>query len=283
MAGWIKISREIANHWIWQDAERLKWWLDLLFLATWEDRQILHDSHLFTLYRGQLIASVSFLSERWGRSSPTIIKYLKMLEKEGMINREVLYRQTSILTICNYDRYQFNEVVPVDTIVNTMVDRQNDEDLGCKVNRLKNDITTSKSNNLGYKTNDRIDTQIDTIVDTNKEYKEYNINNNIKGESKNSSFICELKNSQIWLEQMAMKFQLSLTEVVTRLDDFALDCSCNGAEHQDLNDTRRHFNNWLRIQIDIEKRKNYDNKRTNDKRRGTEIIATSAEDYTTTF
>jgi len=100
-----------------------------------------------------------------------------------------------------------------------------------------------------------------------------------------ADYISELKNSQIWLEQMAMKFQLSLTEVVTRLDDFALDCECRAIYHQDLNDTRRHYNDWLRIQLDAERRKNYDSdrKKSEDRRKGSDVTATSAEDYEGAF
>lgn len=252
MAGWIKISREIANHWLWQDAERLKWWLDLLFLAAWDDKQVLHDSHLFVLRKGQIIASISFLSERWGKSNPTIIKYLKLLEDEGMIYRQVLYRQTPIITICNYEKYQTRE----DAQVNTMLDRQ-------------------------------VDSIVDTQIDGNKEYK--NINNistiSSKGESKNLKFIEELKKSQIWLEQMAMRFHISIDEIVRRLDDFALDCDCRGTEHQDFNDTRRHYNDWLRIQLEAEKRKNNvsDRQKSENKRRGSDVTATSAEDYEGAF
>lgn len=252
MAGWIKISREIANHWLWQDAERLKWWLDLLFLAAWDDKQVLHDSHLFVLRKGQIIASISFLSERWGKSNPTIIKYLKLLEDEGMIYRQVLYRQTPIITICNYEKYQTQEAAQVDTLL----DRQ-------------------------------VDSIVDTQVDGNKEYK--NINNistiSSKGESKNLKFIEELKKSQIWIEQMAMRFHIPIDEIVRRLDDFALDCDCRGTEHQDFNDTRRHFNDWLRIQLEAEKRKNNvsDRQKSENKRRGSDVTATSAEDYEGAF
>lgn len=129
MAGWIKISRDIVNHWLWQDAERLKWWFDLLFMATWEDKQTMHDSHLFTLRRGHMIASVSYLSDRWGKSRPTIIRFLKLLEDEGMIYRQTLYRQTPIITICNYDKYQIGLDTQVDTQVDTIIDPQVDPQL----------------------------------------------------------------------------------------------------------------------------------------------------------
>lgn len=104
--GWIKLSRSITRHWLWHDAERLRWWLDLLMMAQWEDHQWIDNTHVFTLRRGQLVASISFLAQRWERSKPTILAFLKTLEKENMIKRELPYRKTAILTICNYDRYQ---------------------------------------------------------------------------------------------------------------------------------------------------------------------------------
>ena len=138
MQRWIKINTEITNHWIFQNAEYFKWWFDLLSMASWKDNKVMHDAHLLTLDRGQIIASVSFLSERWKRSKPTIIRFLKLLENEHMITRTLLYRQTPIVTICNYDKYH----TQVDTQVDTIVDTQ-------------------------------VDTQVDTIVDTNIEYIEY--------------------------------------------------------------------------------------------------------------
>lgn len=290
MAGWIKISREIASHWLWQDAERLKWWLDLLFLAAWEDKQVLHDSHLFVLRRGQIIASISFLSERWGKSHPTIIKFLRLLEGEDMIKRSTIYRQTSILTICNYEKYQCNDDSMLNTQIDSIVDRQNDEKIRGKVDKPISEVNIIKSDSLGYKGETKVDTIVDsqvyTIVDGNKEYKNNNSTSiSSKGESKNLKFIEELKNAQIWLEQMAMRFHIPIDEIVRRLDDFALDCDCRGTEHQDFNDTRRHFNDWLRIQLEAEKRKNNvsDRQKSENKRRGSDVTATSAEDYEGAF
>ena len=107
--GWIKINRSIADHWIFQDAEKFKLWVDLLFMANWEDRKVMHDSHLFVLKRGQMIASVSYLCERWDKCTMTVFRFLKLLEQDGMIKRQVLYRQTPIITICNYEKYQCRE------------------------------------------------------------------------------------------------------------------------------------------------------------------------------
>lgn len=133
-SGWIKIDRGITDHWIFKDAEKFKWWFELLLMANWEDKKVMHDSHLFTLKRGQMIASVSFLCQKWEKSNKTIIKFLHLLEQEGMITRSIVHRQTPIITICNYEKYQCD----VQTNVHTQVH-----------------------------------TQVHTIVHTNKEYKEY--------------------------------------------------------------------------------------------------------------
>lgn len=217
--GWIKINREIVNHWLWSDAERLKWWLDLLFLANWDDKKVLHDSHLFTLKRGQIIASISFLSERWGKSNPTIINYLKLLEDEGMIYRQVLYRQTPIITICNYEKYQTQEAAQVDTLL----DRQ-------------------------------VDSIVDTQVDRNKESKEYIIHNNARTREEN--FLSELESSVFYMEDMAMRYHIGTDEVREALQVFAKECSLKDTEHRTLTDYKRHFHDWLRYQVEKKSKQN---------------------------
>ena len=105
MNGWIKISRELPKHWIWQDADRLKWWLDLLFMASWEDSKQLVGSRLIEIKRGQLVASISYLVKRWGVGHNTVIAFLKMLQEEKMITKTSM-RNISIITICNYEKHQ---------------------------------------------------------------------------------------------------------------------------------------------------------------------------------
>ena len=255
MQGWIKINRSIVNHWLWQDAERLKWWLDLLLMASWEDKQVLHDSHLFTLQRGQMIASISSLVNRWGKNHNVIIKYLKQLEDEGMITRKVMYRQTSVLTICNYERYQLKS----DTIADTIRDRQIDENTGCNSDKQKSTINIYKSTDLGCHKNDNTDTIADTIADDinkeHKEYKEYKeLINNYNNNARAKNFKIEhMKSENIWLEAMAMRYNLSSTqEVIQWIDVFALDVQCREISHANRSDMKRHFCDWLRIQLSVQ-------------------------------
>ena len=289
MAGWIKISREIEDHWLWQDAERMRWWIDMLFMASWEDKKVIEDTHLITIKKGQFIASVAFLCKRWGKSNKTIIKYLKLLEEDEMICREVLHRQTPVITICNYDKYQCND----DNSVQTIVHRQNDENSAYDIHTQNQSTNNSKSDSLGCVKDNDVQTivhrKVHTIVHTSKEYNNNIVDDDVNTarahEDENLVYIEELKQSEIWLEQMQMRFRLNADEIKDKLDTFALDCRCRGTEHKNLNETRRHFNDWLRIQIESQNRKNNEatRRKPENKRRGSDVTAVKAEDYDGAF
>ena len=105
MSGWIKIHREISEHWIFQDAEKFKWWIDLIIMASHEEHKTVINGSLAYLQRGQLSVSLSFLSARWSRSKEKVLNFLKLLESDQMITRKS-DRKMTVITICNYDSYQ---------------------------------------------------------------------------------------------------------------------------------------------------------------------------------
>lgn len=103
--GWITIHRQIQDHWIWQDPEKLRAWLDLILMANHEPRKVeLHDS-LVTVKRGQFITSIEKLSRRWGWSKNRTYRFLKMLESDNMVKRKA-NRYSTTITIVNYDKFQ---------------------------------------------------------------------------------------------------------------------------------------------------------------------------------
>lgn len=105
MAGWIKIYRDLQDHWLAQDMEKLGWWVDLLLSATHKDTKLLIGGQLIELKKGQLRASSTYLAERWGKAKRTIQKFLDLLEVDQMISRNSSHKIT-IITICNYESYQ---------------------------------------------------------------------------------------------------------------------------------------------------------------------------------
>ena len=212
--GYIKISRAIQEHWIWHNAEHLKWWLDLLIMAAWKDTE--------TLKRGQLRASIRYLQERWARydengkpldkpSKDTVSAYIAELER-GTLIRTLKHRKWgTLITIVNYERYQ------------------------------------------GFSTNEK-DTQKDTKTDEVKDkYEEY-INNNIAvvedartHDAREGNFAEELKNDMAWCEAMQINHHINRATLLQYIDKYKINNICNAQTDETLKDAKCHFNNWLRI------------------------------------
>ena len=260
MAGWIKISTDIAKHWIWNDAERLKWWIDILFMASWKDNKQLVGKKLVSLRRGQLVASISFLCKRWGRSRSMVEPFINLLQEDGMINKEI-GNNVSIITVLNYEKYQANNSTDANTHLDaylgdnqsvcksddydntynqedahldTHVDAYPDAYLFCKsgahidahldthndahLEDEQSDCESERNRIMNKQSDAHLDTHVNAYYDayfdahldaTRKEYKNNNIvdddvNTARAHEDKNHEFIEELKQSEIWLEQMQM-------------------------------------------------------------------------------
>jgi len=105
LAGWIKIYRDIADHWLWSDDRKFKWWIDLLLMANYENNKMLIGNNLIECNRGQLIRSLDGLARRWMVTKKTVRTFLMLLQKDAMIEIENVKFCTRI-TICNYDKYQ---------------------------------------------------------------------------------------------------------------------------------------------------------------------------------
>jgi len=104
--GFVLMHRCIKQHWIWSNPKYFQWWLDLIMEANFADKQILVGRKPTTPKRGQLIASLSWLMEELGITNRrTLIGFLKLLEEHDMIKR-VTKHNVTIITICNYDKYQ---------------------------------------------------------------------------------------------------------------------------------------------------------------------------------
>ena len=221
--GYIKISRAIADHWIWQNAEHLKWWLDLLLMAEWKDTE--------KLKRGQLRASIRHLQDRWARydendgdkvvSKPSpkrVIAFLRKLEAETLIFTVKTPGAVTLITVRNYERYQGKAEASGNTNGNT------------------------NGNTSGNK------------------YEEYIKNNNISPPTsacvcaREGNFSEELTTNESWREAMCMRHHLTQAQLSQYLDTFILDCKCTGKErHESLQDAMSHCNSWLLTQLRFER------------------------------
>lgn len=103
--GFIKLDRNIFEHWIFQDAEKFRAFVDLIQLARWRDEKLLIGNGVVTVHRGSYYTSELKLSERWSWSRKRTRDFLKLLENEKMITKKGTSKGT-MLTIENYRLYQ---------------------------------------------------------------------------------------------------------------------------------------------------------------------------------
>ena len=58
MIGWISLHRQIQSHWIWKDAEKFKWWIDILLTVNNSPAKVNIGFEIFECKRGQSIMSI---------------------------------------------------------------------------------------------------------------------------------------------------------------------------------------------------------------------------------
>jgi hypothetical protein len=106
-AGYIKVDRDI-----WTDpsfaeepfCERMAW-LWLMSEAAWQPRERRIGSKSYALQRGQLVASLRFIAEKWMWPHATVRRYLLRLQDEEKLLWET-DTPIGIITICKYDDIQ---------------------------------------------------------------------------------------------------------------------------------------------------------------------------------
>lgn len=108
MTGWIKLHRQIKEHWIWEDAERFKWWMDILMSSNHKDKKMMLTGGISTVKRGSFHTSEKKLSERWNISRNRVRRFIELLESDNMIITKKSKNGTTI-EVCNYGIYQGKE------------------------------------------------------------------------------------------------------------------------------------------------------------------------------
>lgn len=105
--GYIKLYRDIRDHWVWDSKPYCKAqaWIDLLMMANYEDKRIMFEGQLITIGKGQHMTSLTKLAERWGWSRSKVKRFLDVLKAEQMCNTE-RHSNGTLLTIVNYGDYQ---------------------------------------------------------------------------------------------------------------------------------------------------------------------------------
>lgn len=105
MTGWISLHRQIQNHWIWEDPQKLKWWLDMLLRVNHKDNKTVIGNKVVVIKRGTFHTSEVKLAEQWNVSRNTVRSFIKLLESDEMITTERTRNGTTV-KVLNYNDYQ---------------------------------------------------------------------------------------------------------------------------------------------------------------------------------
>lgn len=281
--GFIRLSRSFFNNKIWKSAREYSLceaWLDLIQSAQFESETATTSigGHEVTSKRGQYPASVRFLAKRWGRTEKWVRVNLKKLEDEGMIEVDVS-QGISVITLVNYDKY--NPVSEADCGMpqKSYIDTCNDIDYsllqeyetreraqssltpplmpsentlnGNKENMCYSDLQGKEAqqtahllkniDKLGHKTKERLEYYSSST--TNERMCAYE-------EKSEFNFSSELRNEVFSWERAAMQLNRTVEQLKKMQGKFDFDCETEQKGHFDYNAYKRHFRNWLRIQIE---------------------------------
>lgn len=105
LLGWIKLHRQLLDNWVMSEPEALSVWIRFLLEANHEPKKKMINGSLVEIKRGQLVFGLEAFSSRSGVSISKLRRYLKLLERDGMIDR-LKTAKYSIITIPSFDSYQ---------------------------------------------------------------------------------------------------------------------------------------------------------------------------------
>ena len=106
--GVFAVDRGIWDHDVLSDNtpfSRREVWLWLLSEAAWKPHRRRVAGRPIELNRGQLVASLRFMADKWRWTETRVRRFLELLEKERMID-VATDAGITVITICKYEKYQ---------------------------------------------------------------------------------------------------------------------------------------------------------------------------------
>ena len=110
MSGWLKLHRSLIDNPLWtaEPFSKGQAWVHLLMTANHKDGGFYKNGQWVPVKRGQTGESVLSLAKRFRWSKNKLVRCLKQLEANHMIELKTNHL-TTIITICNYNDYQGGE------------------------------------------------------------------------------------------------------------------------------------------------------------------------------
>ena len=234
MRDYVHLHRKILTSWVFEDARRLQLFIYLLAKA---DEQ------------GMVRLSVNALSKMIGLQRMQVARLLQAMEEEGIIVQQTS-NKFSTITICKYAFYN-----TATTDVCSTNEQQTSNKPAFQEEKEGERERNVSPTPLSYKEKEKEREENPQKKNTRtRENGQNDIEEISMDTAELDGYLERMRRSAVWLESVAMKERTCTEEVVTRLDDFRLECLVAGKlHHEDLRDVQYHFTNWLRIKRQKEK------------------------------
>jgi len=111
LKNFIPINRRVFEHPFWNEKReysKFEAWIDLLKSARFDEGEdsMIVSNQTVVWSRGEMVASLRFLAERWQWSKKKVDNFMKRLESDKSITRRTAKGTVqTIVTICKYDTY----------------------------------------------------------------------------------------------------------------------------------------------------------------------------------
>lgn len=163
--GFIGIDRGLRDHWIYQDAEYLKVWMEMLFLARFseEPHTELIDGDIIKVEYGQFIFGRIKWSQRLKIGEQRLRTLITKLKKEQMIELVLEHRKCSVYALVNYAKFNHESNHQRDHTQQVIVDDANHQInhlLTISQPSVNHQSTTKEQSKQGNKVNKVKDTKI---------------------------------------------------------------------------------------------------------------------------
>lgn len=145
-SGFVKLYRSFFDHFLWnEDREysKAEAWIDLIRTARYKEgtSNKMVNGQVVEWGRGDLLASVRFLKNRWNwNSTGKVTRFLDLLEKQNMVSRKT-EQGVTVLSICNYCTYN-----PLEDDDRTETEREQNND---RTETEREQVQNSKKDNKG--------------------------------------------------------------------------------------------------------------------------------------
>lgn len=150
--GYIGIDRGLRDHWIYQDAEYLKVWMEMLFLARFseEPHAELIDGEIITVKYSEFIYGRIKWSERLKVTEQRLRTLIKKLKTEQMIEVVSEHRKCTLYRMTNYSKFNQQSNQQSDHTqqgISGSANQQNDQQLTTSQPAANQQLTTKEESN----------------------------------------------------------------------------------------------------------------------------------------